>query len=72
MIEHAKENDELYFLETKGGNHNRPSHSYLSKNFFFSNKDDIWLQHFHLGHPSFSLLKYMFLLLLKNVDVSIL
>ena len=44
MIGHAKENDRLYFLETKGGSSNQPSHSYLSNDFSL-NKDDIWLQH---------------------------
>ncbi|KAL6345553.1 hypothetical protein AAG906_017280 [Vitis piasezkii] len=69
MIQLAKEKDGFYFLETKGGSCNQPSHSYLSNNFSF-NKDDIWLQHFCLAHPPFSLLKDTFPLLLKNVDVS--
>ena len=42
--------------------------SYFSESSI-SNKDKIWLQHFRLGHPSFSILKVMFPLLFKGIDV---
>lgn len=34
-----------------------------------SNKDKLWLHHFCLGHPSFRVLKLMFPLLFKGLDV---
>ena len=71
MIGHVKEKNELYYLDTSSGNvgnGNQLPLSFLSKSFS-SNKEQIWLYHFRLGHPSFNVLKVMFPLLFKNIDV---
>ena len=71
MIGHAKEKNGLYYLDTSSGNVGNGNQLPLS--FLFesssSNKDQIWLYHFRLGHPSFNVLKVMFPLLFKNIDV---
>ena len=46
--------------------------NYLSLFFFklfSSNKEQIWFYHFWLGQPSFNILKVMFSLIFKNIDV---
>ena len=58
MIGHVKEKNELYYLNTSSGNvgnGNQLPLSFLSKSFS-SNKEQIWLYHFRLGHPSFNVL----------------
>ena len=62
MIRHAKENDELYFLETQGGNSNQPSCSYLSNNISFNTSI---LDIHHLVYS-----KICFLYCSKNVGVN--
>ena len=53
-IELAKERNGLYHLETPGS----------------SNRDVIWLHHFHLGHPPFRVLNIMFPSLFKGLDIT--
>ena len=71
MIGHAREKGGLYYLEESSGQTRTETHlplSFLSESSI-SNKDKIWLYHFRLGHPSFSVLKVMFPLLFKGIDV---
>ncbi|XP_040991011.1 uncharacterized protein LOC121238249 [Juglans microcarpa x Juglans regia] len=61
----AREKDGLYYREESGISNivrNKLSLSLLSS----SNRDTIWLHHFRLGHPSFGVLKTMFLHCLKG------
>ena len=62
----AKERNGLYHLELSQKTSNNLSLSFLSS----SNKDTIWLDHLHLGHPSFSVLKVMFPYLFQGSYIS--
>ena len=64
----AKERDGLYFLDTSGGKDgSQLPLSHFSEKLSL-NKSQIWLHHFRLGHPSFSVLKTMFPILFKGMD----
>ena len=71
MIGHDKEKNELYYLDTSSDNVSNGN----QLPFFFlfesssSNKDQIWLYYFRFGHSSFNVLKVVFPLLFKNIDV---
>ena len=70
MIGHAREKDGLHYLEAPS-NPNRTENN-LPRSFIseiVSNKAKIWLHHRRLGHPSFNVLKILFLLLFKGIDV---
>ena len=69
MIGQAREQKGFYFLETSSGNGDMVPHSHLST-ISSPKKDQIWLHHFHLGHPPFSLLKKMFPSLFTHLDVN--
>lgn len=56
MVGIAKERDELYLLSPESNGPKVLSSSILSH----PTASQVWLQHNHLGHPSFSLLKSMF------------
>lgn len=71
MIGHAREKNSLYYLEESSGQDkvmNPSPFSLLSESSKF-NKDHIWLQHLRLGHPSFRVLKIMFSLFFKDLDI---
>ena len=71
MIGHAEERDRLYYLERSSEKLNNVYQSslFVLTQSSISNKEQIWLHHFHLGHPSFSVLRTMFPLLFKFIDV---
>ena len=64
MIRLAKEQNELYYLETPS----KLSLSFLSKHHHF-NKEKNWLHHCRLGHLSFRTLNVLFSYLFRKVDV---
>lgn len=66
----AKEKDGLYHLNTSSGK--TPIHNHVSflSDSLSSNKIQIWLHHFRLGHPSFHVLKHMFPHLFKGINIS--
>ena len=71
MIRLAKQNNGPYFLKEPDGRNNIKCSillSLLSKSSF-SDKNRIRLYHFRFGHPSFSILKVMFLSLFKGFDL---
>ena len=76
MIGHARERERemngLYYLELSFSQNKTKNHvpvSFLSK-ISSTIRDNIWLHHHHhLGHPSFGVLKIMFPLLFKGMDV---
>ena len=66
----CQKNDGLYYLKAPS-NPNRTENN-LPRSFIseiVSNKAKIWLHHRRLGHPSFNVLKILFLLLFKGIDV---
>lgn len=65
-IGHAQERDGLYYHEANSSLDNDFPLSYLSAQC--SNKDHIWLHHFHFGHPFFRK-KIMFPLLFKGLNI---
>ena len=70
MIGRAREKDGMYHPEASS-NPSRIENN-LPRLFIFeivSNKAKIWLHHCRLGHSSFSVLKILFLLLFKGIDV---
>lgn len=71
MIGHVKERDELYYLKRSSEKLKNVYQSSLSFQieYSISNKEQIWFHHFRLGHPSFSVLRTMFPLLFKSIDV---
>ena len=71
MIGLVRERNRLYFLEEPDGRNNIKGLIPLSLLFesFLSKKNRIWLYHFCLGHPSFSILKVMLLDLFKRFDM---
>ena len=71
MIGRGRELDGLYYLEAPSQLNMtkcRLPHSFISE-FVSSNKRKILLHHYQLGHPSFSIIKIMFLSLFKSLDV---
>ena len=69
MIRRAREREGLYYLEDLGGQANKRRVSPVSF-LVKSNKDKLWLHHFHLGYPSFRVLKLLFpSLFKKGLDV---
>ena len=68
MIGHAREWVGFYFLETSSGSGDILPRSHLST--FSPNKYQIWLHHFRLGHPPFSLLNKMFPSSFTHLDVN--
>ena len=71
MIGLAKEKDGLYFFEEHGecGRVKSLSSSSFQTKSVLANKEEIWLQHRRLGHPSFNVLKVVFPSLFKNVSI---
>ena len=71
MIKLAKEKNGFYFVKEPNGKNNTKGPIPLSLLFesSLSNKNRIWLYHFRLSHPSFSILKVMFLSLFKGFDL---
>ena len=70
-IGHARKKDGLYYLELSFGQNrteNQVPLSFLSK-IPSTTKNKIWLHYCCLGHPSFGVLKIMFPLLFKGIDV---
>ena len=65
MIGRARKKDGLYYLEDLIGQTDKRSVSPISF-LVKSNKDRLWLHHFHLGHLSFRVLKLLFPLLFKR------
>ena len=67
----AKEKNGLYFLKEPDGRNNTKGFIPLSllSESSPSNKNRIWLYHFCLDHPSFSILKVMFPSLFKGFDL---
>ena len=71
MIGHASERDGLYYSENQSVRirvEDSLSTSFLSESIM-SNKNNIWLYHRCLGHPSFNVLKSMFPSLFKGFDL---
>ena len=68
MIGHASEKEGLHFLEAKSDKYDSIPLSYMSEEHT-TNKTQVWLSHFHLGHPSFSLLKRMFPTMFGKLDI---
>ena len=70
MIGAAKSLKRLYYLqrsrELPTGDHSSLTHSSM----LTSTHSDVWLQHFRLVHPPFTLLKTMFPNIFKGVDVN--
>ncbi|KAG8488224.1 hypothetical protein CXB51_018059 [Gossypium anomalum] len=71
MIGHAKEINGLYYLEESSEEVSVLNSSPLSliSESIKTNKDQIWLYHLRLGHPSFRVLKIMFPSLFKGLTV---
>ena len=71
MIGHAKEVNGLYYLEESSGEVSALNSSPLSfiSESIKTNKNQIWLHHLRLGHPSFRVLKIMFPSLFKGLTV---
>ena len=72
MIGRVKEKDGLYHLEeecSQSGIKNKLPLSFFFSQSSISNKDKIWIYYFCLGHPHFGILKIMFPLLFKGIDV---
>ncbi|XP_040949746.1 protein root UVB sensitive 6 isoform X1 [Gossypium hirsutum] len=67
MIGHTKEINGLYYLEEVNVLNSSPL-SLISESIK-TNKDQIWLYHLRLGHPSFRVLKIMFPSLFKGLTV---
>ena len=67
----AKEKDGLYFFEELGecGRVKSLSSSSFQTKSVMTNKEEIWLQHRRLGHPSFGILQLMFPSLFKGLDI---
>ncbi|KAJ9552519.1 hypothetical protein OSB04_016564 [Centaurea solstitialis] len=70
MIGHAKKKDGLYYLDTSSGKPTSRPISLVSESLS-SNKVQIWLHHFRLGHPSFHTLRTMFPQLFKKINASL-
>ena len=68
VIGHARVKEGLYHLEDSSGQITKKHFSPISL-LVKSNKDVLWLHHFHLGHPSFSVLQFMFPSLFKGLDI---
>ena len=69
MIGTARHNMGLYLLDDDVPSSSISRTSLLSSYFTTSNKD-LMLLHFHLGHPNFKYMKYLFPHLFSKVDVS--
>ena len=70
-IGHTREKDGLCYLELSFGQNRTKNQVSLSFIFEISSaiKDKIWLHHCHLGHPLFGILKIMYPLLFKGINV---
>ena len=71
MIVHAMEKDGLYYLELSFGQNKIENQAPLLFLFEMPStlKNNIWLHHCRLGHSLFDVLKIMFPLLFKGIDV---
>lgn len=70
-IEVAKEKGNLYYLDVLFLHYPTVKYVFLESCFSISNDDVIWRHHFRFGHPSFVILKIMFLSLLRVLMLSI-
>ena len=61
-------NEGLYHLEDSNGQITKKHFSPVSF-LVKSNKDVLWLHHFRLGHPSFSVLQFMVSYLFKGLVI---
>jgi len=68
MIRHARVKEGLYYHEDSNGQITKKHFSRISF-LVKSNKDVLWLHHFRLGYPSFSVLQFMFPSLFKGLDI---
>ena len=69
-IGNAEEHDGLYFLEDGSATNKIGQKASCLQIFSFPDNKEVYLQHFRLGHPSFSYLKKLYPNLFINKDLS--